>query len=120
MVPLRGTIKRKALACKGKALDCFPLGNHACCCFYCVKTKAQDQGHLKSSILTALACKGKALDCFPLGNHACALHKIKGFALAWSPFGGQSSAFKIFDKAARAVCAFCLVRDTKSCKDKGN
>ena len=28
-------------------------------------------------------------------NHACAKHKIKGFALAWSPFGGQSCALRM-------------------------
>jgi hypothetical protein len=52
--------------------DCHPKGDHACCCFYCVKTKAQDQGLLKSVrslFLYALACKGFALDCHPKGDH---------------------------------------------------
>jgi len=39
---------RKPWFPKGKQSRALPL--HACCCFYVVKTKAQDQGLLKSSI----------------------------------------------------------------------
>ena len=74
----------QALACKGEALDCFPKGNHACCCFYVVKTKEAQDYHpkgdhasasflsldrvLKSSILKPWLCR--AQDCF-----LCALKK---------------------------------------------
>ena len=55
-----------------EAQDCHHKGDHG-------TPKGYNQGTLKGY------------------NHACALRMIKGFALAWSPFGGQSCALRMHD-----------------------
>ena len=68
MVTRRVTIKGFALACKGGALDFFPRGNHACCCFYVVKTKEAKDYHVQGIWVIILTLRVRSRQLFKLFN----------------------------------------------------